>query len=348
VPLNPFAKSRIDYPNLPFLLCLFFNSNQAPVSNGTMTPRSVQEFLSEYAVQRPDSGLQPFVVVEICRKMSQQGWLSEVSAGGMQGLGNRYLCSIRGNPADLDRPSVSRLLTCGVYGFPAVYDFYAGSVLPIVNWGRSGDPQIGTCFVGNPRWALTASHCVTPASAFALKGVSLSELQRAQFYTHPNEAMDLALILFDAAVFSQPPIPIPETDAEILDEVMALGFPNVPGFEPTLAAEAANIAGRLTATRGRVASKPMEIFARSELFLVTARVRGGFSGGPVLDPSGQAVGIVSREPAADANPGEGQQYDELGYGTAIPSSCAVELLTGVVSGAIPALNMSGVKFREFS
>jgi serine protease Do len=62
--------------------------------------------------------------------------------------------------------------------------------------------------------------------------------------------------------------------------IIALGYPDVPGFQPALAAEKAMISSRLTDARGAAASTPFEIWARAELLLVTARVRGGFSAVP--------------------------------------------------------------------
>lgn len=271
----------------------------------------------------------------------------ESSAGGWNGIKNLYSSTIK-DPAALDQPDVVRMINCGVYGFPAVYDAYKSSVIPLVNYDSHGDQQIGTCFVGGASWLLTARHCIENAASLSLRGTSVAMLERANFFAHPDDALDLALIQFDEPVFHDlAPLAIPVEDAVILDEVMALGYPNVPGFLPTLAAEAAKVSGRLAATVGRIASQPTEIFSKVPLLLITARVRGGFSGGPVVDSFGQAVGIVSREPAAQQTNGEWQAYDNLGYGTAIPSKAAVELTSAVSAGSLKALDMSGVQFRNF-
>ena len=104
---------------------------------------------------------------------------------------------------------------------------------------------------------------------------------------------------------------------------MALGFPDVPGLLPALAAEKALISSRLTVTRGAVASTPFEIWANAELLLITARVRGGFSGGPILNESGDYVGVIFRDPTHQSwRPFDDaiHRYDDLGYGTAIPAT----------------------------
>ena len=108
-----------------------------------------------------------------------------------------------------------------------------------------------------------------------------------------------------------------------------MGYPNVPGFTEFLAAEKAAISARITVTKGAIASEAADLWAKTPLFLITARVRGGFSGGPVINAMGTAVGIVSREPlskAADKNDLYAE-YDNLGYGVVIPTEEIIKFLT---------------------
>ena len=46
--------------------------------------------------------------------------------------------------------------------------------------------------------------------------------------------------------------------------------------------------------------------------LVTARIRGGNSGGPIIDSNGAVVGVAFSEPMSKGD------YDEMGYGIAYP------------------------------
>lgn len=304
--------------------------------------------MSAYAKEHPHSGLQPYVVAEVCRRLARQGWLTEISTGGIQGLDNRYYGVIRSELSQFLRPAVTRTLSCAVYGFSAVYEHYASSVLPVVHCDSRGNQQIGTCFVIGASWSLTAWHCVQSAASFAIRSVDAAAWKNARVYVHPNAALDLAIISFASPVLADlAPIPLPNEDAVILEEVMALGYPSIPGFGPALAAEAATVSGRLAAATGRIASAPTEIFAGEELYLITARVRGGFSGGPILDSFGQAVGIVSREPTAEGNGAEGHRYDALGYGTAIPTRYALELSAGVDSGKTESTDLSKIRFTDF-
>lgn len=100
--------------------------------------------------------------------------------------------------------------------------------------------------------------------------------------------------------------------------------------------------------RGSVASLPTELWSNTELFLITARVRGGFSGGPILDRTGQAVGVVSREPAAELTDiPDAHRYDNAGYGTAIPASSIREMYGAIDRGDARPLDMTDVEFVTF-
>ena len=51
--------------------------------------------------------------------------------------------------------------------------------------------------------------------------------------------------------------------------------------------------------------------------LITARITRGNSGGPVINQNGSLVGIACQLVDSDAENGE---YDDLGYGVAVPVS----------------------------
>jgi S1-C subfamily serine protease len=215
-----------------------------------------------------------------------------------------------------------------VYGFPVIYQELSPAVVPIVHVNVNDRPSVGTSFLRTQHLLLTAKHCLVGAKSLSIRGISKEQFSSAQVLVHNNDALDLAALHFPDPVLSGVK-PITLGIGRVLDEVLVLGYPNVPGFTELLAAEKAAISSRLTVTKGAIASEATELFARTSLFLITARVRGGFSGGPVLNATGAAVGLVSRQPIADASQSSElyAQYDDLGYGIAIPSEAIVEFLT---------------------
>jgi S1-C subfamily serine protease len=57
--------------------------------------------------------------------------------------------------------------------------------------------------------------------------------------------------------------------------------------------------------------------------LITAKIRGGNSGGPVINSNGRFVGIACQAPNYE---GDIVDYDDLGYGIAVPVKYLNELI----------------------
>ena len=116
-------------------------------------------------------------------------------------------------------------------------------------------------------------------------------------------------------------------DGEVMQEVLVMGYPKIPAFTDFLTAEKATISSkalsRLTPTSGFIAAYGYEYLAKMEAMLITARITGGNSGGPVINQNGCLVGIACQLP--DSNPENGD-YDDLGYGVAVPVKHLVEIL----------------------
>lgn len=327
---------RFRYPGLPLKAVKFFDMANSLKTGSGIQPRSVQEFINTYQVENPIGGNlpQPGAVDAICDRLCRAGYLTFTGAGPGVNLGGMTHCYMCHSIAKFDEVTLSRSLDCAVYGFPCIYDVFKSSVVPIIHTTASDKNSIGTGFVIGPTMLQTAAHCIDGAKRLAIRGVTALALSRARLFRSTNDAVDLGLIWFDLSVFSDTP-PIKAGIPILLQDVMALGYPDVPGFQPALAAEKAMISSRLTAVRGSVASAPFEIWAQTELLLITARVRGGFSGGPILNENGDYVGVVARSPThqvGDHLDDAIHSYDNLGYGTAIPSTVVEAFLHDVSSG----------------
>lgn len=116
---------------------------------------------------------------------------------------------------------------------------------------------------------------------------------------------------------------IPSTKLEELfdtDKLTDERIENELKFNAFCAAERAAISS--IPTRGAVASLADQYLSSGvgQLMLVTARIRGGNSGGPIINSNGQVVGVAFSEPMSEGN------YDEMGYGVAYPISVLGQLL----------------------
>ena len=271
------------------------------------------------------------------------GWLTETGGGGgLQGLNNSFM-GMSSDPSALQSAEVERMTSCGVYGMSAVYAAYAASVLPLVHTLRQNQ-QIGTGFVLNPACLVTAAHCLEAADTLSLRGVSADQLRRAQACTHRNRKLDLALLVFAEPVFQDlAAIPMPRQPVQILDEVLAMGYPAVAGLLPRRRGGHHLVSLGGVAKRGDGARNGHFLALRSAGYYGAGA--GGFSGGPVLDGMGQAVGLITKLPTSEDHDGLGQQYDDLGYGIAIP---AEHILALMEDGSMrEQVNLSAMAFENF-
>ena len=203
-------------------------------------------------------------------------------------------------------------LNCVAYGFPDIYASYKDYVLPVIVKMDNDDIEMGTCFRFSTG-ILTAKHCLE-AKEVAIKGYTAEQLKRGSVLISNDPDLDLAYIEL------QEPTRFVPGDANVLDEVLVMGYPKVPMFYSFCTAERAAISS--IPTRGAVASLADQYITRKAgpLMLVTARIRGGNSGGPVINSSGAVVGVAFSEPTAEGN------YDNMGYGVAYPIDMLGQLL----------------------
>ena len=105
-----------------------------------------------------------------------------------------------------------------------------------------------------------------------------------------------------------------------------------------MTAENATVSARFTTSFGQIVSNAEDIWIKEKLFLVTAKIKGGNSGGPVVAKNGSVVGV-----SVSLSTGEGD-YDDLGYGTVIP----IEFVDSLINSEIKIyLDTNKIEFVDF-
>lgn len=200
-----------------------------------------------------------------------------------------------------------------LHGLPFVVNRWKKSVVCI--YSTEG---IGTGFFVSPRSLMTARHVLEGLGKFNVADRSNRELQVDAVRYPKGEDIDLALITLKEESKDIAPMRIAR-DCEPLDEVVVFGYPPVP-----LADDA-----YLLVNRGEV-SAVVKLRSGIQAVLVTCLLKGGYSGGPVLNRRGQVVGVVSKNLFAKVSPEEESINEALGFAAAVPFDWVSDLIEGKI------------------
>jgi len=238
-----------------------------------------------------------------------------------------------------------------VLGFPYIHDTFDDAVRPVLldEHNLARDPDIGSGFVINANrnfdsnfYFITARHCLPFGSRINVPAFlpPKKPCVPENIWMPQNENIDIAIIKFDM----REGIPGREhnfwiSQPNMLDEVLTMGYPPIPGFIDAIqVAEVARISGVLKSTHGRIVGEGKYYPGGLEdHFLVSARVKGGNSGGPVINKEGQVVGMIIELPQ------EAEELDKLGYGLAI-SSNIIQMILNTIEGKSETVPIVNIQF----
>lgn len=266
----------------------------------------------------------------ICEKMVDDLLLMRIKANPMMGIMTQYLAVHSANSSD---PQAFNLaLDYGAYdfkyrGFVYTRDYFTHSVLQIEGQYEDLRLDTGTAYyLGNNLFA-TAAHCVNDVARFNLLLPDDTPLPLRDVWfakDQDREVYDLAIIRVDGELT----IPYFMMDAPaVLDEVLVMGFPPIANLPSIQTAETATIGAYQKASTGQVVANTTAYRTQMDFFLINARVRGGNSGGPVINKEGKVVGtVVALLYELESDP-DNPRYDIMGYGQCLPSKYIEELLT---------------------
>lgn len=312
--MKEFSDYDIKYPDLVIQLIRFFSH----MSDGKQD-RTIGDFVNSFQTPQGEDPLQPDIIGRICDRLCMMRKMICLQKRECMCLQDKYY----GIPInEINYIANPELLlhhyNSFVYGFDYIYQHYRKRTIPVVVKTDKGS-SMGSCFRIYDGIA-TARHCLTDGKPVAIKGYTKEQLSGFKVFVSSNPNHDLAFIKTGEKTifnFGEP---------HVLDNVLVMGFPKVPCFLDFCTGEKANISAmaeiRQTPTFGAIAAEgEMYFLPNQPLLLITAKVRGGNSGGPVINEDGYVVGIATGVPS-----GEGLSDDQMGYGIAYPIQALVVVL----------------------
>ena len=271
-------------------------------------------------------------VIRICDKMAEDMLLMKTKPSAIPFL-NEYFCVHEAN--SLDPQEFLRELDYGTFdfkyqGLAYVYQYFKDSVVPIVGITSDGKEDLGTAYYIGDGHFVTAAHCIKGLARFniLLHDGNRLPIKRIAFAKEQNpEEFDLAVIYGEAPIFI-PALWLQEP--KVLDDVLTMGYPPVPCFDMIKVAETASVGaiiqGRPKSVVGQVVSPGKSYLSSLDYFLINARVKGGNSGGPVINGEGKVIGTIVEIPFDSTGGSDTGRYDIMGFGVCLPSKYVNELL----------------------
>lgn len=214
-----------------------------------------------------------------------------------------------------------------------VYLKAKGAIAYVVVETREGDESIGTAFHIGDGYFVTAKHVV---EGNQIRELSITQPLRASTGYHNNHLsedirprtlkiagdpiladgdVDVAVLRVETAE-SIPAIRLSSTDdiyqnedVLLLSPVICVGYPPIPLTTHPFQVAVDGKINALVKVRG----------SRYLTYVISATSRGGFSGGPVIDESGIAIGLVTESLVRDNHP------VEAGFFTCLSISAAASL-----------------------
>ncbi|MEX5553278.1 trypsin-like peptidase domain-containing protein [Pseudomonas pergaminensis] len=214
-------------------------------------------------------------------------------------------------------------------GFGEIAKKLGHSVLPIIVEKTSGDEDLGSAFLlGNPHTILTARHVVENMTRLRVLGPNGSGVEIHNIYVSLDENIDIAVLEVTFAE-SNNLTALRTGRSEILNEVLSIGFPPIPGFDAVRVYDKSEINSYVRYSKGRIVSEATSYLDKQDFILFNARVKGGNSGGPILNARGLVMGMLVQIPMAID---DSRKIDALGYGVAVPHESILNALTYPTDG----------------
>ena len=293
------------------LIRFFARTNENRVL-GDYRARSLKEFVERHP-EHDGWNLYPAT-----QKLLNQGFLIELDDANIFLEAHSWQNRLYFSQLDVEDNLAYGTFDFFVLGFPHIRTYFERAV-KAVYVKKDGKEDIGSGFVLEDHRFVTAFHCIEEKSDVEIDEWDKANAPLQNIWVPADKNIDLCVLEFQGDPF--PGVSgFRLQEARILDEVMTLGYPNISGYEPILAAERTQVAGRLQATVGAVVGQMNAYWQNQSHWLLSTLIKSGSSGGPVVGIEGKVIGIITHIPT-DLT---GEPL--LGYGGAIPTVTLEKLL----------------------
>lgn len=212
-----------------------------------------------------------------------------------------------------------------INGFSSIANHFKNTVRPIIITKQNGDYDIGTGFlIGNIHTLITAKHIVEEAELIQIPDSDGNYINAEHIIFSKDEKIDIAIILVSNNSFLGTPH-FNMKEAEILEDVLTIGYPPIPGFDSLQIYEIASVNNSFKFSKGKLIGRDTAYLDGVEYLIMNAKVKGGNSGSPVINKNGNVIGMVVQIPI-DVE--DSSKLDSLGYGIITPKSEILKLLNG--------------------
>ncbi len=162
------------------------------------------------------------------------------------------------------------------------FDQYRGFIYH-VETKKGGKTYGGTAFLWTNRLLATCSHCLDGVSEISPPFPSGAPVADVAYHADTHAGVDVALVrMAEPLAVPHRPFPVRNDPLQPGEQIAVLGFPSIPGVQPSCTIRVGIVESRSTDYRGRI-----------DKIIISAGVAGGFSGGPVIDRGGKLVAIVT-------------------------------------------------------
>lgn len=263
-------------------------------------------------------------LIRDCEKLATEGILMELSSGHT--IFERCYYAQNFNETDAKYGSYDFIAD----GFEKIIERLSPSVLPVVVEKSDGSHDLGTSFVvGNNHTIFTARHVIENMKSIRILRAGGESLPIHKILVSNDERIDIALVFTTIPNEDNvQPLKV-SSKASVLDEILSIGFPPIPGFDALKLYDVSHINSFIRLSKGRIVGSGHSYLDSQDFLLFNARVKGGNSGGPIINKYGIVTGMLVQIPISSE---DSSKIDNLGYGIAVTGQSLLDALSFAENG----------------